>query len=144
MVPLRIRSCRPLLTGILVPACLAQALAGCAGWRTADPLAGTPTREHPATVRVTRFGGETEVLHRAYVQNGSLIGLRQSGVVRTENETRLLPEARAEIPLSEIDRLQVRATDSGKTMILFVGVTALAGGVLVLSTANIGCCWAAP
>lgn len=144
MAPLRNRRRRRVLAGILVSACLGQALAGCAGWRTADPLAGTPTREHPATVRVTRFGGKAEVLHRAYVQDGSLTGLRQGGVLRTESETRLLSEVRARIPLSEIERLQVRAVDSGKTMILFVGVTALAVGVLVLSTANIGCCWAAP
>jgi len=91
-------------------------LAGCTSWRV-QPVTPQqlPSTDRPYDVRVYTRKGETVVLEQAFVWNDSLMG-----------SVKGLPLG---IPLDEIAQLERKRTDAAKTVLLGVGVAAVAGAI---------------
>ncbi|HKK26693.1 MAG TPA: hypothetical protein VKB18_01290 [Gemmatimonadota bacterium] len=101
-------------------------LSACYSWSVPDRPAGDYLqREGPAEVRVDRGGSSDELrLHHATVQGDSVVGIDGDG-------------SRVAVPLSEVEGLQARRTDGGKTALLVGGIAAGTAALIYVIAASV-------
>lgn len=89
-------------------------LTACHSWRTVPPNDLAP-EQPPATVRVTLLGGQTLVLNNATTRRDTLVGQDRSGGPARLART-------IHIPVPDIEQLELRRFDAGKTVGRTIGL----------------------
>ncbi len=113
------------------------ALAGCTAWRAQALPPADAAGQGPKYARVTLASGERIDLSAPRVQADSLVGYR--GLA--DDPWRLPPQgtrrhSRVAIAVSDIRRLDVRVTSSGRTALLVGGIAAVGALVVVAATVD--------
>jgi hypothetical protein len=85
-------------------------LTACTTWRTSEAagLSQLIAAEHPSTMRVTRIGGSSKVIHLVYISGDTLVGFNRGDPTR--------------IAISDIARVSVPKTSVPKTIALGAGI----------------------
>ena len=96
-------------------------LSGCHGWRSQT---NPPSGALPNPARITRTDASVVVLRDAEVSRDSIVGQVDGGA------------GRVAIPLSQVQRIDARGMDGGRTALLGVGILVGLFGLVVLAVAN--------
>ena len=110
---------------------LSLQVASCTSWRVASVTpAKLVAEEQPARVRVTRSDGTRVVLYQPSVQGDSLVGRHAPGVASPDRA----------VALADVTAVARRRGDTGKTVLLGVGVAALIAGTIAFAATADFCC----
>jgi len=121
---------RKAISLVLLPVLLAQ-VSGCAEWMNyQQPPGEVLASRSPEKVRVTRADGQREEVHAPRVVNDTLLGYRHGPGAGEQSRNPIV-----RIPVSEIDRMEVRQTNTGGTILLVgLGVAMVAVTVAAASS----------
>jgi hypothetical protein len=110
---------------------LSLQVASCTSWRVASVSpAQLIAEEQPAKIRVTRSDGTRLVLHQPSVQGDSLVGSHAAGIAGPDRA----------VALVDVTAVARRRGDTGRTVLLGVGVAALLAGTIAFAATADFCC----
>lgn len=130
--------CRCSVSEVVLPLVLLHLLAGCGGWRTSETIQNEiMERNGRAKVRATLWDSRAFVLRNASIRNGRLRGRQKTEITRSSEREGVIYASGGdmEIPLSEIETLEIYEDSGGGTALLVGGMVVFTVGVILAISA---------